>query len=88
MLNTEGESGRFEFKQTARSVKPEVLCAAANWVALERGGVAEVTLLVRVGEVKNPQTGLVTGDILGLSDLESAVQTIQNSVRETRPVPV
>ncbi|KDP06512.1 hypothetical protein MAV101_11240 [Mycobacterium avium subsp. hominissuis 101] len=88
MLNTEGESGRFEFKQTARSVKPEVLCAAANWVALERGGVAEVTLLVGVGEVKNPQTGLVTGDILGLSDLESAVQTIQNSVRETRPVPV
>jgi hypothetical protein len=88
LLATEGESGRFEFKQTARSVKPEVLCAAANWVALQRGEVEAVTLLVGVGEVKDLNTGLVKGEILGITDLETAIQTIQNSIRETRPVPV
>ena len=88
LLAAEGESGRFEFKQTARSVRPEVLCAAANWVALQRGAVEEMTLLVGVGEVKHPTTGLVKGEILGVSDLETAIQTIQNNIRETRPVPV
>ncbi|MGV0807046.1 AlbA family DNA-binding domain-containing protein [Mycolicibacterium setense] len=88
LLDSEGESGRFEFKQTAKAVRPEVLCAAANWVALQRGEVSEVTLLVGVGEVKDPETGLVRGQVLGLSDLEKAVETIQNSIRETRPVPV
>lgn len=88
LLDSEGESGRFEFKQIAKAVRPEVLCAAANWVALQRGAVTEVTLLVGVGEIKNPETGLVTGDVIGLNDLEKAVETIQNSVRETRPVPV
>ena len=35
MLKAEGESGRFEFKRNAAAVKPEVLVAAANWVALD-----------------------------------------------------
>ncbi|SKD91849.1 Uncharacterised protein [Mycobacteroides abscessus subsp. abscessus] len=88
LLNSEGESGRFEFKQTAKAVRPEVLCAAANWVALQRGEVTDVTLLVGIEEVKDSETGLVTGRVLGVSDLERAVETIQHSVRETRPVPV
>jgi hypothetical protein len=88
LLDTEGESGRFEFKQTPRSVKPEVLCAAANWVALQRGGVADVTLLVGVTEVKDANTGLVKGEIVGVKNLQTAVETIQNSIRETRPEPV
>ena len=34
LLAAEGESGRFEFKRTSDAVKPDVLVAAANWVAL------------------------------------------------------
>lgn len=88
LLKAEGESGRFEFKQTARSVKPEVLCAAANWVALDPSR-EHVTLLVGVEEKEDPATGLVTGSVIaGGLNLQKAVETIQNLVRETRPVPV
>lgn len=35
LLSREGESGRFEFKQTSKAVDSSVLVAAANWVSLE-----------------------------------------------------
>lgn len=89
LLASEGESGRFEFKQTAKAVRPEVLCAAANWVAQDRSTRDKVTLLVGVEEVQDAATGLVTGRVVpGGIKLQQSVETIQNLVRETRPVPV
>lgn len=88
LLATEGESGRFEFKRSSEAVKPDVLVAAANWVALdpERDSV---TLLVGVDEVQDPATGLVTGHVRGLTgQLSTHVDRIQQYVRNTDPVPV
>lgn len=87
MLDAEGESGRFEFKREPVAVGPEVLVAAANWVALEPGR-DKVVLLVGVDEHENPVTGLVTGEVVGVKDLEKAKQTIRNRCSETKPVPV
>lgn len=87
LLRTEGESGRFEFKQTAAAVGPKVLVAAANWVALDPTR-EQVTLLVGVVEDKDPVTGLVKGRIVGVPDLDKAIATIQNYARDTQPIPV
>jgi hypothetical protein len=86
LLDTEGESGRFEFKRDARAVNPKVLVAAANWAALSNRD--KVTLLVGVDEDKDPVTGLVKGKIEGVPDLERAIETIQNYCKEIHPVPV
>ena len=86
LLDTEGESGRFEFKRDATAVNPKVLVAAANWVAVNNR--EKVVLLVGVEEDEDPETGLVTGKIRGIRNLETASATIQNYSKETRPVPV
>ena len=86
LLRTEGESGRFEFKKTAGAAKQEVLVAAANAAALER--LPSVTILVGVGERVDEATGAVTGEVIGLGDIERATEKITAYGRDTFPVPV
>lgn len=98
LLREEGESGRFEFKQTPEAVKGDVLVAAANTVAIEQIPQGFVTILVGVGEREDPDTGVVTGEVLGLSThadtehrrrgIEKAKDKIQGRARATRPVPI
>lgn len=87
LLDAGGESGRFEFKRDAKAVKAEVLVAAANWAALNPDK-QKVTLLVGVDEHADPETGVVTGKVVGLKDLHKDSETIQNYVRDTHPAPV
>ncbi|RYB94440.1 hypothetical protein EUA93_08850 [Nocardioides oleivorans] len=89
LLSREGESGRFEFKQTSKAVDSSVLVAAANWVSLEPSRT-EVTILAGVAEVTDPVTGLTTGKPIGLTgnDLAVHVRRIQDYARATLPVPV
>ncbi|NMN99869.1 hypothetical protein HH308_01400 [Gordonia sp. TBRC 11910] len=87
LLDTEGESGRFEFKRDAAAVKATVLVAAANWVASDRAREM-VTLLVGVDEVEDATTGLARGQIRGLPDLHQSIERIQNVVGDTLPTPV
>jgi predicted HTH transcriptional regulator len=86
MLETAGEADRFEFKREPQAVKADVLVAAANACVIE--GIAQVTILVGVEEQQDPNTGLVTGRIVGLRDLETARSTITQAGATTRPVPV
>lgn len=89
ILTSEGESGRFEFKQTSKAVDSTVLVAAANWVALEPART-QVTILAGVAEIVDPETGLTTGRPVGLggSDLAVHVRRVQDYARATLPVPV
>lgn len=89
MLTREGESGRFEFKQTSKAVDSAVLVAAANWVSLEPSRT-QVTILAGVAEVTDPETGLTTGKPVGLAgnDLAVHIRRIQDYARATLPVPV
>jgi hypothetical protein len=89
LLSQEGESGRFEFKQTSKAVDSSVLVAAANWVSLHPSRT-EVTILAGVAEVTDPRTGLTTGEPIGLpgNDLAVHVRRIQDYARATLPVPV
>lgn len=89
ILSREGESGRFEFKQTSKAVDSTVLVAAANWVALESSR-NQVTILAGVAEVVDPHTGLTTGKPVGLSgsDLAVHIRRVQDYARATLPVPV
>ncbi len=89
LLSREGESGRFEFKQTSKAVDSSVLVAAANWVSLEPSRT-EVTILAGVAEVTDPVTGLTTGKPVGLpgNDLAVHIRRIQDYARATLPVPV
>jgi hypothetical protein len=86
LLATEGESGRFEFKQAASAVGPDVLVAAANWAFMN--GEEYVTLLVGVTETEDQTTGLVTGEVTGVSSLSKSIHAIQSRCLETLPVPV
>jgi hypothetical protein len=86
LLAAEGESGRFEFNQTAEAVSPDVLVAAANWAAMN--DVDYVTLLVGVAEREDPDSGLVSGKIIGLRNLARAIHAIQSRCVETQPVPI
>lgn len=86
LLRTEGESGRFEFKQTAEAAKQDVLVAAANAAALEH--LTSVTILVGVGERVDETTGAVSGEVLGLQDIDRSVEKITNYGQDTWPVPV
>jgi hypothetical protein len=88
ILDSQGESGRFEFKLTSTAVKPDVLVAAANWVALnsERDSV---TLLVGVAERRDPATGVTTGVVEGLrGDMSQHVDRVNQYIRNTLPIPV
>ena len=90
MLSAEGESGRFEFKRNAESVKSSVLVAAANWVALSPQTRDKVTLLVGVDEERSAinyraRDGQGRGDS---GDLHRHIEKIQNNCRDTFPVPV
>jgi hypothetical protein len=97
-LSREGESHRFEFKETAEAVDPRVLTAAANAVLVEEIAEGLVTILVGVKEVADEQTGVVRGEVVGLvkmnderarrASLEKARQKIQSRASETLPVPV
>lgn len=87
MLDAEGESGRFEFKQEASAVDPAVLVAAANWVAREPSR-EKVVLLVGVKEHEDPATGLVTGEVIGVKSIDQAKHSIRSRCSETKPVPV
>lgn len=88
LLAAEGESGRFEFKRTSDAVKPDVLVAAANWVALSPG-LEEVTILVGVAEVTDPVTRLTTGVVAGLKGpLAGHIERVNNQAKNTFPVPV
>jgi len=89
LLATEGESGRFEFKETSKAVDASVLVAAANWVALEPSR-SHVTILAGVAEVVDAETGLTTGKPVGLAGNDMAVHArrIQDYARATLPVPV
>lgn len=88
LLQTEGESGRFEFKRQASAVKDEVLVAAANAVLLDDLSEPYVTLLVGVDEVKDEVTGMVTGLVVGIDDLEVAADAIRQRAGRTRPSPI
>lgn len=89
ILQTQGESGRFEFKADSHAANANVLVAAANWVALSVSD-DPVTVLVGVEEVTDPSTGLTTGRPVGLrgNDLSVHVRRIQDYAASTRPVPV
>lgn len=88
LLRTEGESGRFEFKRTAKALDQSVLVAAANWVALDPER-SKVTILVGVDEDLDPTSGLTRGKPVGLpGDLSLQVRRIQDHARTTLPVPV
>ncbi|GAB3265009.1 hypothetical protein GCM10027425_30270 [Alteromonas gracilis] len=89
ILSSQGESGRFEFKQTSKAVDSTVLVAAANWVALDSAR-EKVTILAGVAEIVHPETGLTSGKPVGLSgsDLAVHVRRIQDYGRATLPVPV
>lgn len=88
LLAAEGESGRFEFKRTSDAVKPDVLVAAANWVALSPD-LEEVTILVGVAEVTDPVTALTTGAVAGLKGpLAGHIERVNNQAKNTFPVPV
>lgn len=98
MLGEEGESGRFEFKETAEAVDARVLVAAANATILDHVSERYVTILVGVREVADEHSGVVRGEIVGLTQmndatarrksLEKARQKIQSRASETKPVPV
>lgn len=88
LLAAEGESGRFEFKRTSEAVKPDVLVAAANWVALSPD-LEQVTILVGVAEVTDPATALTTGTVTGLKGpLAGHIERVNNQAKNTFPVPV
>lgn len=83
-----GESGRFEFKQNLNPVKPRVLAALANWVALEEDRT-EAHLLIGVEEVEDESSGLVLGRPCGLPvGLDRTVAALQDIASKTRPIPV
>jgi len=86
LLHTEGESGRFEFKRNADAVGTSVLVAAANGAALE--GLGSVTILVGVDERRDPSSGVVTGEVVGLDDLERARGRVTDRGSKTKPIPV
>jgi hypothetical protein len=86
MLETAGEADRFEFKSEPQAVRPDVLVAAANACVIE--GIPQVTILVGVEEQQDPATGLVTGRIIGLRNLEKARDQITQWGAQTLPVPV
>ena len=88
LLGTEGESGRFEFKRNARAVSTDVLVAAANTVVLDRVPAGHITVLVGVDEEENPMTGLVTGNVVGIDNLERARGLVTARASSTLPVPV
>lgn len=98
LLASEGESDRFEFKEKADAVKAKVLVAAANAVVLERIAGGYVTILVGVKEVADELTGVVRGEVIGLTrmnnsqarkaSIEKARQSIQSTAAETYPIPV
>jgi hypothetical protein len=67
ILLSAGEAERFEFKRTADAVSAKVLVAAANAVALEDSPDGAVTILVGVEEREDDKTGLVTGEVVGIS---------------------
>lgn len=85
LLATEGESGRFEFKQNDAAVSAGVRAAAANAAALE--GLDAVTILVGVEEVEDPATGVVRGRVGSLDDVETARSRITSRAASIRPVP-
>lgn len=89
LLDTEGESGRFEFKRDSKALDQTVLVAAANWVALEPKRT-HVTILVGIDEVVDQATGLTTGTPIGLpgQDLSVHARRIQSYAHTTLPVPV
>lgn len=86
LLRTEGESERFEFKQNAVAVKQQVLVAAANAAVLEH--LPKVTILVGVQERVDETTGAVSGEVIGLGDIDRSTETITAYGRDTYPVPV
>jgi hypothetical protein len=98
ILSLEGESHRFEFKETAEVVDARVLTAAANAVLVEEIAEGFVTILVGVKEVADEQPGVVRGEVVGLvkmnderarrASIEKARQKIQSRASETLPVPV
>lgn len=88
LLGTEGESGRFEFKRNAEAVSTDVLVAAANTVVLDRIPAGHITVLVGVDEDEDPMTGLVTGNVVGVGNLERARGLVTARARSTLPVPV
>jgi hypothetical protein len=85
ILRRQGEAGRFEFKQNADGVKVSVLVAAANAAALDR--LPSVTILVGVAEQEDEATGVITGLVVGLPDLERAKQRVTGLARSVKPVP-
>ena len=89
ILDTHGESGRFEFKADSKAASATVLVAAANWAALDPSR-DHVTILVGVEEVLDEESGLTTGRPLRLigNDLSTHVRRIQSFAATTRPVPV
>jgi hypothetical protein len=98
LLANEGESHRFEFKEKAEAVDARVLVAAANAVVLEQVPEGYVTILVGVKEVTDATTGVVQGQIAGLTrmnddnarrnSVDNARHRIQSRASETLPVPV
>jgi predicted HTH transcriptional regulator len=85
LLATEGESGRFEFKQDDTVVTAGVIAAAANASELE--GVGAVTILVGVEEIEDLATSVVRGRVLGLADVEKARSRITSRAASVKPVP-
>lgn len=79
-------------------MKPDVLVAAANAVLLEDMDEGYVTILVGVAEKEDPDTGVVTGEIVGITQhrdeearrnrVEKAKEQIRNRAETTKPVPV
>lgn len=88
LLSTEGESGRFEFKRNADAVSTDVLIVAANTVVLDRVPAGHITVLVGVDEEEDSITGLVTGKVVGVDNLERARGLVTARARSTLPVPV
>lgn len=86
ILATRGESGRFEFEESADAVTATVMVAAANWSAQRDG--EPVTILVGVREENDPVTGLSFGTIAGVSRLSREIGKLTSRARDTWPIPV
>lgn len=82
-----GESDLVEFKSTSESVTAKVLVALANAVALSESDYA--TVFVGVDEAKDPDTGVMRGEVVGLvGDLDQHVHRVLNRASDTLPIPV
>lgn len=82
-----GEHDYLDFKEDSSSLSAGDIAAMANAAAL--AGESHATMLIGVGEKEDPRTGVVSGEIVGLSgDVHKLGEKIAQISSNTRPTPV